>query len=457
VKQESWDVIIIGAGIAGLTAAAQLVGKGRSVLLLEARDRIGGRVWTRHEPEMSAPVELGAEFIHGRIAETFELLNEAGKAALDTSGARWSVVNGKLTQRTDDLFDQVQEGLGKAMEELRRQDVSFAQFLANGSRYGMSGDACRMARAFVEGFDAAEPERVSALSIAEEWRAGGMLDSPQFRPLGGYSSVLKALSGALDRTNTRVQLHTLVREVRWTKGSVEIQGDFLGRPFATRASRVIVTLPLGVLQAPDGAEGAVRFTPALNKQKALEGLASGPVLKVALRFRTAFWETVENGRYQSASFFNSPDSAIPTFWTCKPLRAPLLNAWVGGPKAARLEQTPTSNIVKEALASLESMFGQQPERSVGNPEKRQRRDAGQPPDMQLEAAYVHHWSQDPLARGAYSYVTVGGSQARRELAAPLDNTLFFAGEATDWEGEAATVTGALHSGTRVAEEILQTS
>jgi len=77
--------------------------------------------------------------------------------------------------------------------------------------------------------------------------------------------------------------------------------------------------------------------------------------------------------------------------------------------------------------------------------------------MQLEAAYVHHWSQDPLARGAYSYVTVGGSQARRELAAPLDNTLFFAGEATDWEGEAATVTGALHSGTRVAEEILQTS
>jgi monoamine oxidase len=113
-----------------------------------------------------------------------------------------------------------------------------------------------------------------------------------------------------------------------------------------------------------------------------------------------------------------------------------LNAWVGGPKAARLEQTPTSNIVKEALAALDLMFGPQPE------------------GMALEAAYVHHWSRDPLARGAYSYVTVGGSEARRELAAPVDDTLFFAGEATDWEGEAATVTGALHSGARVAEEVL---
>jgi monoamine oxidase len=437
VKQESWDVVIIGAGVAGLTAAAQLAGKARSVLLLEARDRVGGRVWTRHEPEMSAPVELGAEFIHGRIAETFELLNESGKAALDTSGTRWSVVDGKLTQRTDDLFDQVQAGLDHAMEDLRRQDVSFAQLLANGSQYGMSGEACKMARTFVEGFDAAEPERVSALSIAEEWRAGGMLDAPQFRPLGGYSSVLRALCGGLDRNNTRVQLHTLVREVRWTKGSAEIRGEFLGQPFTTRAPKVIVTLPLGVLQAPEGAEGAVRFTPALQKQKALEGLASGPVLKVALRFRTPFWETIDNGRYYNASFFHSPDSPIPTFWTSRPLRASLLNAWVGGPKAARLEPTPTSSIVKEALAALERMFGPQPE------------------GMELEAAFTHQWSQDPFARGAYSYVTVGGSEARRELAAPVDNTLFFAGEATDWEGEAATVTGALHSGARVAEEVLR--
>lgn len=437
VKQESWDVVIIGAGIAGLTAAAQLAGKGRSVLLLEARDRVGGRVWTRHEPELSAPIELGAEFIHGHIAETFELLNEAGKAALDMSGARWSVVHGKLTQRTDDLFDQVQAGLGKALDDLRRQDVSFAQLLANGSRYGMSGEACKMARTFVEGFDAAEPEKVSALSIAEEWRAGGMLDAPQFRPLGGYSSVLGSLCGALDRNNARVQLHTLVREVRWKKGSAEILGDFLGQPFTARAPKVIVTLPLGVLQAPEEAEGAVRFNPGLQKEKAFAGLASGPVLKVALRFRTAFWETIDAGRYQSASFFHYPDSPVPTFWTSKPLRAPLLNAWVGGPKAARLEQTPVSNIVNEALTALERMFGPHPE------------------GMALEAAYVHRWSQDPLARGAYSYVTVGGSEARRELAAPLDNTLFFAGEATDWEGEAATVTGALHSGARVAKEVLR--
>src|SRR5262249_1402092 len=159
------------------------------------------------------------------------------------------------TQRTDNLFDEVQSGLGKAMDELRSRDISLAQFLARGEAYGISAQAGKMAKSFVEGFDAADPERVSALSIAEEWPAGGMLDSPQFRPLGGYSSVLSALSGALERGNIRLQLHTLVREVRWARGSAEVIGDFLAQPFAAQAAKVIVTLPVGVLQAPDGAEG----------------------------------------------------------------------------------------------------------------------------------------------------------------------------------------------------------
>jgi monoamine oxidase len=280
---------------------------------------------------------------------------------------------------------------------------------------------------------------VSTHFIAQEWGSGGMLDSPQFRPLGGYSSVLAALAGALDRENIRLQLQTVVREIRWKRGSVEIDAIFLDHPFSVQAACAIVTLPLGVLQAPVEACGAVLFVPDLGaKRTALEGLVSGPVLKLSLRFRSAFWEELDGGRYQGASFFHSATTAFPTFWTSLPLRAPLLTAWIAGPKAASLSVSDMPHIVRQALESLSVIFS-------GRPQS----------DFELEAAYLHNWQTDPFARGAYSYIAVGGGDARRTLAAPLEDTLFFAGEATDTEGEAATVTGALQSGERAAREVIE--
>jgi monoamine oxidase len=267
-----------------------------------------------------------------------------------------------------------------------------------------------------------------------------MLDSPQFRPLGGYSSVLCALAGGLDRQHVQLQLHTCVREVRWKPGAVEIGATFLNEPFNRRARCAVITLPLGVLQAAAGAAGAVRFVPPLDaKREALNGLAFGPVLKLSLRFRRAFWEELEGGRYFDASFFHSPDTVFRTFWTTMPLRAPLMTAWMGGPRAAELSKLDTPEIVRHAMESLSTMFG------------------GRPIDeFQLEAAYVHNWQTDPLSQGAYSYLAAGGNNARNQLAEPLSNTLFFAGEATS-EDEAATVAGALQSGTRAAREILEPS
>jgi monoamine oxidase len=432
----SWDVVIIGAGVSGLAAASALRKSGLSVLLLEARDHVGGRAWTRHEPDLSAPIELGAEFIHGRVPETFELLREVGKAALDTSGAHWTLRDGKLVRNTEDLFGAIQTALERS-NVLKEPDISFESWLSRSGQYGLSPEAAAMARAFVEGFDAADPARVSTHFVAREWGSGGMLDSPQFRPLGGYSSVLAALAGALDRENIRLQLQTVVREVRWQRGSVEIDATFLDQPFSVRARCAIVTLPLGVLQAPAEASGAVRFVPGLDaKRKALEGLISGPVLKLSLRFRRAFWEELDGGKYQDASFFHSATTAFPTFWTSLPLRAPLLTAWIGGPKAARLSLSDTPDIARQALESLAAIFG-------GRPKS----------EFELEAAYLHNWQTDPFARGAYSYIAVGGGEARHMLAGPLEDTLFFAGEATDTEDEAATVTGALQSGERAAREV----
>ena len=438
MTDDAWDVVIIGAGVAGLAAGRALAQAGHAVLILEARDRIGGRLWTRHEVDTAAPIELGAEFIHGQIPQTLSFLHEVGKSVLDAGGAHWTLLNGKLQQRTEDLFGQIQEAF-KGGNVLAKPDVSFQEFLDQGE-HGLSQEARALARGFVQGFDAADPARVSAHSIAEEWSSGGMLDAPQFRPLGGYSSVLTALAGALDRTNVRLQLHTVVKSVRWARGMVEVEGAFLEQPFRVRASKAVITVPIGVLQLPEDATGAIRFTPALNeKRAALAGIVSGPVLKVVLRFRNVFWEELDGGRYRDASFFHSPGTTFPTFWTCMPLRAPLLNAWLGGPDAARVSEAPDSEIIHKALESLESLFG-----------------GRLPAKLQLEAAHVHNWQRDPFSRGAYSYVSVGNSEARGALAAPLQETLFFAGEATDTEGNAATVTGALQSGARAAREVNET-
>lgn len=435
----SWDVVIIGAGAAGLSAARALAEAGRSVLLLEARDRLGGRIWTRHEVGAGAAVELGAEFIHGQIPQTLDLLHETGEVALDTQGAHWTFLQGQLQERTDDLFEQIQTAM-RAADLTGKADISFQAFLDQARHHGVSQDAIALARRFVQGFDAADPVRVSAQSIAEEWASGGMLDAPQFRPSGGYSSVVRALAGRLGRNNVHIQLQTVVKSIRWQEGAVDIEGSFIGRPFSVRAPKAVITVPVGVLQLPHSAPAAIHFSPSLQeKRTALAGILSGSVLKVVLRFRTPFWEELDGGRYHDASFFHSLETSFPTFWTSLPVRSPFLNAWIGGPPAELLSERSDAEIVEAALTSLERMFGD-------------RLPAGQ---AQLESAHLHNWQRDPFSCGAYSYVAVGNNNtARRELAAPLKDTLFFAGEATDTEGETATVAGALQSGARAAREVI---
>ena len=431
------DVIVIGAGAAGLAAAAALGKSGRSVQVLEARDRVGGRIWTRLEPAVAAPMELGAEFIHGDAPETPQLLRQAATTALAESGEHWTLLDGRLQQRTESLLSQVRTSLESA-KVLSRPDVSLETFLEGDGARGLSEEARAMARAFVSGFDAADPRLVSLHSIAQEWRSGGMLDSSQSRPWGGYRTALQALCAALDRSRIHLQLRTVVTAIEWENGAVEIEAERLGRPYRASARSAIITVPLEVLKAPADARGAIRFTPPIgSKQAALERLLSGPVLKVILRFRRAFWEERDGGRYAEAAFLHAPGKVFPTFWTALPLRVPLLSAWVGGPSAARLCGLSDDEIAREAMGCVETVF------------------PGIDLEAELESAHLHNWSRDPFARAAYSYVAVGGGRARELLAAPIEGTLFFAGEATDTTGEATTVTGALRSGSRAALEVIR--
>jgi monoamine oxidase len=436
VNHSFFDVVVLGAGAAGLMATAELLQAGRSVLLLEARDRIGGRIWTRQESGLAAPIELGAEFIHGHANLTRGLLARVGIPAIEASGAHFSLQNGELRSR-DSQFLKIRAAL-KASRVLLRDDMSFDELLDRQLSGMLSAEERQYARMLAQGFDAADTARASARAIADEWAGDTLGDAPQSRPQNGYGALLTALAPPLDTAQLRLQLQSVVQNVRWSRGAVKVDGEFLGTRFQAHAAQLVVTLPLGVLQRESPALGSVRFTPVLEaKQAALRGLASGAIVKLLLRFASSFWETLADGRYRDASFFHAPQAEFPTFWTPAPLRAPLLVAWVGGPQALTLRAAATeTHLVRAALASLQSLFGTL--------------DIGQ----QLVAYYYHDWEQDPFARGAYSYVTVGGGAARAQLAEPLEDTLFFAGEATDLHDEAGTVTGALESGARVARQVL---
>jgi monoamine oxidase len=398
-SQVQADVLVVGAGAAGLAAAAELARAGKSVLVIEARDRIGGRCLTRRLPGVPVPVELGAEFIHGRPEATIGALRRAGIPAVDSTRTQLVAFEGKV--RPVNIFTEAQR---VARHPPRGRDVSFRAHLA---RQRLPKLTRVLATMMVQGFDAADPGRISAREVVEEW-AGAGLGQSQPRPWGGYGAMLEWLAHQVPR----IQLGTPVRRLRWKRGSVAVEGE----GWRAWAPRAVVTLPIGLLPA---------LVP--EKRAALAHLASGPVIRVAMAFREAFWEKQHPG----VAFFHSPLAPFPTFWTPLPMHAPLLTAWAGGPKAQALTGKRPEALLRRALASVRSVL------DVEDP----------------QAFLVHDWQADPFARGGYSYVTVGGTGAREKLAEPLEETLYIAGEATDTE-QSGTVGGALASGLRAAREIL---
>jgi monoamine oxidase len=154
---------------------------------------------------------------------------------------------------------------------------------------------------------------------------------------------------------------------------------------------------------------------------------------LGLRFDDAFWWT---RGHEDLGFLMMPGQPFPTYWTTYPVLAPLLIAWSAGPHAVKLVELDDEEILERALGGLQRAF----KHRVAS---------------RLQAWHLHNWQLDPLAGGAYSYVAVGGNGCQRALARPVAETVFFAGEATEWNGQHATVHGALASGERAAREVLQ--
>ncbi|HEX8175807.1 MAG TPA: NAD(P)/FAD-dependent oxidoreductase [Pyrinomonadaceae bacterium] len=447
MERERVDVLVIGAGVAGLAAARALCAAGLGVAVLEARARVGGRVYTHLDKALSMPCELGAEFLQGGGNDAQQLAGRARLTLSEVSGKHLYFRNGVLSE-SKDYWSEL-SGILEAAGRAEPHDISFEELLASYFQGEDREEIRRLATAYVEGFHAARAERLSSLWLARTEQAADLEGEQQFRVLNGFAAIVERLYEEIKILGGRVYLNAIVNEVKWDGGQVVIEAQsptgFRREPF--RATRAVVTLPLGVLKASAGEAGSVRFVPELSEKiDALGRLEMGQALRLTLRFRDRFWERIElpsqDGTRQGLSelgFIHTDVEPFPTWWTLAPIRAPLLTGWVGGRRAEKLYQKEEKEIVSEALNALTKILGIE------------RNDV----EDLLEEYYFHDWTNDPFSRGAYSYVAVGGLEAQEILAQPLQDTLYFAGEATEHTGKNATVHGAMMTGIRAANEILR--
>ncbi len=426
MRKTACDVAIVGAGVAGLAAAGVLSRAGKDVRCLEASGRIGGRVFTMHDPLSPLPIELGAEFVHGRPRETWDIIKAANLKVYEHTPDALHIAAGHIQKQKE--VGAIAENVIETMEKsVRKKDESFEQYL---HRSRQRPEAKSWARIHVEGFDAAHKERISVESLKLESTAADKIDGDRaFRLVGGYDSIPLFLLRSIPRYESVLKLNSIVEAVTWRRGMVEVQHRSDGQVSKLTCRVAIITVPLGVLQA-----GTIRFNPEPAKVlRAARALEFGQVYRVTFQFQDAFWE--ENEKMKRIGFLVSNDKQFFTWWTTHPMMSPMLTAWCAGTAADQFRAAGRQAIVDAARASLERIL----HRKIPPP----------------EAVYFHDWHADPFFRGAYSYVPRGVLRARNALAKPLEDTLIFAGEAAETHGNAGTVHGAIASGFRAASLALR--
>lgn len=424
------NVIVIGAGAAGLMAARTLANGGKKVMVLEARDRIGGRIYTWEG------AELGAEFVHGNLPVTFDLLKDARLQARSASAEMWQYENGSLT--TDTIFSLGWDEVMDRLSELET-DITITEFLNRYFNEDRYADLRAAVCGFVSGYDTADPDRASSYALRTEWQSED--DNSQHRINGGYGTVTEYLEKEIKDAGSNIVLNAIVKNIRWSRGAVSVSTAD-GNSY--KAEKVVIALPLGILQAAEQEKAGVRFEPALQKQQqAIMELGFGAVVKILLHFDEPFWENAKTDKKAGDSIkdmgYLFSSEAIPTWWTQHPEEGSLFTGWIGGPDAARLKDTSDEDILELAVSSVGNIF------NFSSAELRKK----------LHKYTVVNWTADPFTLGSYAYDTVTAANGRKVLFEAVEDTLYFAGEYL-YEGPAiGTVEAALCSGKNVAMQILK--
>lgn len=432
MTSQDYDVLVIGAGVAGLNAGRLLAEAGRRVAILEARGRIGGRIWTLALPSGQSPlpmaVELGAEFIHGLPQETWSLIEQAGLGTYEIEGSAFRFDGSRMAaSEQPGAAERVLEDLTRWMQEQPRgSDLSFAEYLKG---HAVDPVTARMASNYVEGFNAADQDRISVAALAKQQAAEDAIAADRlFRIEGGYAALANFLAEKFAAAGGTLILDAPVKKIIWKRGAVSVKTASPDGDLQYESTRAVITVPLGVLQAR-----TIEFVP--RPAEVLfhaDRLKMGAVVRLSLVFKQKFWNPGMN-------FLFAPTESPPTWWSPVPNDAPVLTAWAGGPKAGSLLKLFRADgdagaLRDQCLATLAKIF------ALPCSDIRQL----------LSSWHMHDWQSDEYARGAYSYVQVGGLDAPDKMRIPVEDTLYFAGEHTDTSGHWGTVHAALATGSAAA-------
>jgi monoamine oxidase len=413
------DVVVLGAGMAGLSAARALAEAGLRVIVLEAEARLGGRIRTVLEPDGVA-IELGAEFIHGRPPDLLALLDEAGLETYERTGR---FMRREASGLVDAARADEDEDVLQRLKAYSGPDRSFAGYLDS---LHLPAEERAAELGYVEGFNAADAREASVLALGFQQAAEDEIEGDRVSKVrGGLQQIPAYLAGCVEAAGGIIVLAARATEVRWqsARGVEVVCAD--GRLFS--AGQIVVALPLGVLQA-----GGVSFSPEPEAAlDTLRRLRMGPVCRWTLLFDRRLWP-------DEMSFLISPDHLPGVWWTGHPEDERTLTGWVGGPRALPMLALPGEEQERRVIAAAAGALGVSTDQL----------------HTHLVSAHSFDWSADPSTRGAYSWVPVGGLDASRRLSEPVEDVLFFAGEHTDLTGNWGTMHAALRSGRRAAAQLL---
>lgn len=425
LDMEQYDVLVIGAGAAGMIAALEIALTGKKVVVLEAKERCGGRMHTVTNSN-NYPIELGAEFVHGNLPITLELTKKASAKLHEVKGSIWQKKDGKLEEQEDFIEDF--STLEKKFRGLTN-DISVKDFFDTHLKGNEFEELRFTLQNYVEGYYAADINKASTFALREELTKG---DEEQYRIDGGYQVLIDYLENQCQQNGVQFIFSQPVHQLHWKKGNVEAVTE----KASYRAGKALVTVSIGVLKA-----NGITFSPALpEKQEAAKQLGFGHVMKMNLWFSDAFWKDkmyTEGKNLRDLNFLFS-EEPVPTWWTQHPKDEAVLTGWLGGPKAATTSYLNDEELLEKSLTSLSHIFNL----TIDDVK------------IKLQKHYSHNWSQDLHFHGAYSYAVLEGERYMEQILEPVENTVYFAGEGLHSGNEIGTVEAALQSGRSVAHQLI---
>jgi len=426
MEEKFFDVVLVGAGAAGLMAAWELVQTGRRAAVIEAKDYVGGRIHTIQDDKFELPVELGAEFVHGDLELTKMLLKKAGVETYEVKGDIWQNEDKSLEEQNDFIEDY--SALNKKFKEVK-EDISVAEFFEMHLQ-GKAFEELRFSlKNYVEGYYAADINKASTFSLRDELTKS---DDEQYRVEGGYIKLVDYLYQQCRQKEVAFFLSQPVKEIQWKKDEVRVAT----RNHNIKATKILVTVPVGVLQSE-----TIQFSPAIPATiDASKKLGFGPVIKTLLQFDEPFWKNKDftKGKDLEKLSFIFSKAVIPTWWTYHPKHVAMLTGWSGGPHASDIKNLSGKETVQKAMESLSEIF------SVDVAQLQQK----------LKAWYVANWVEDRYSCGGYSYDVVNGSTFKQTIKTPIEQTIYFAGEGLYDGPEIGTVEAALYSGRETAHQMI---